>query len=138
MFIALRCTYTLETQLHCKNVPKRETPRWLPIEVIVLVKLATLTLVGINVNCFAHLNNNSLSVSPTISKFSCPTKLTDVYQLDRAKIDLRTARFFELEWVVQIQFIGQWFIALRATGVTGLISFFHLSSFKRTNFKRNS
>jgi hypothetical protein len=27
----------LETQLHCKNVPKRETPRWVPIEVIVLV-----------------------------------------------------------------------------------------------------
>jgi hypothetical protein len=32
------------------------------------------------------------------SKFSCyPTKLTNVYQLNGAKADLQTARFFELE-----------------------------------------
>jgi hypothetical protein len=31
--------------------------------------------------------------------------MTSVYQLDGEKTDLQTARFFELEWVIQIQFI---------------------------------
>jgi hypothetical protein len=42
-------------------------------------------------------------------KISClPTKMTNVYQLDGEKTDLKKSCAFELEWVVQIQFIGQW------------------------------
>jgi hypothetical protein len=34
--------------------------------------------------------------------------MTNVYQLDGEKTDLKKSRAFELEWVVQMQFIGQW------------------------------
>jgi hypothetical protein len=51
----------------------------------------------------------SLSHTHTISKSAVfQTKLTNVYQLDGGKTDLKKSRAFELEWVVQIQIIGQW------------------------------
>jgi hypothetical protein len=57
----------------------------------------------------SHQNNSSISLSHTISKSAvCQPKLTNVYQLDEEKTDLKKSRVFELEWVVQIQFIGQW------------------------------
>jgi hypothetical protein len=34
--------------------------------------------------------------------------MTNVYQHDGEKTDLKKSRAFELDWVVQIQFIGQW------------------------------
>jgi hypothetical protein len=56
-------------------------------------------------NCHPDNSSLSLCLTHTISKFSCyPTKLTNVYQLDGAKTDLQMARFFGLEWVVQMQY----------------------------------
>jgi hypothetical protein len=44
----------------------------------------------------------------TISKSAvCQSKLTNVYELDEEKTDLKKSRAFELEWVVQ-KFRGQW------------------------------
>jgi hypothetical protein len=51
----------------------------------------------------------SLSLTHTISKSAvCQPKLTNVYQFDEEKTYLKKARAYEQEWVVQIQFIGQW------------------------------
>jgi hypothetical protein len=103
---------TLETQLHCKNVPKSETPRWLPIEVIVLVTLATLTLIGWNVKkTTTKTIALSLSLSHTHIQFQnqlFANQNDECLSTWWRKTDLKMSRAFELEWVLQIQFIGQW------------------------------
>jgi hypothetical protein len=61
----------------------------------------------------SHQNNssNSLSHTHTISKSAVrQPKLTNVYQLDEENTDLKKSRAFELEWVVQIHFLGQWLL----------------------------
>jgi hypothetical protein len=75
---------TLETQLNCKNVSKRETPRWLPIEVIVLVKLTTLTF-GWRKCQNSHQNNSSLSHTHNFKISWLPTKIDECLPIWRRK-----------------------------------------------------
>jgi hypothetical protein len=107
----LRNTYTGDTT-PLQKCSKTRDSKMAPIEVIVLVTLTTLTFGWRKCLKNSHQNNSSISLSlshtHTISKsVDCQPKLTNVYQLDEEKTDLKKSRAFELEWVIQIQFISQ-------------------------------